>query len=60
MDWEGWSNPDDVLTQRWGAALKYHAGYKWIWLNHGQGSLDLKTTGVEFVDEQYAREINVS
>ncbi|KAF5358050.1 hypothetical protein D9756_001781 [Leucocoprinus leucothites] len=59
MEWEGWSNPDDILTQRWGAALKYHAGYKWIWLNSGQSSLHLETGGVVFADEQYARQLNV-
>ncbi len=36
MDWKGWSDPTDELTIRWGPALSYHVGYKWIWLNKGR------------------------
>ncbi|KXN87717.1 Glycosyltransferase-like protein LARGE2 [Leucoagaricus sp. SymC.cos] len=59
MDWEGWSNPDDILTQRWGGALKYHRGYKWIWLNSGKGTLRLETASAVFADEQFAKGMNL-
>ncbi|KJA27273.1 glycosyltransferase family 8 protein [Hypholoma sublateritium FD-334 SS-4] len=36
MNWKGWSDPADELTVRWGPALSYHVGYKWIWLNKGR------------------------
>ncbi|KAF8964140.1 hypothetical protein BDZ97DRAFT_1660946 [Flammula alnicola] len=38
MEWTGWSDPADYLTIRWGAAVSYHVGYKWIWLNKGQAN----------------------
>ncbi|KAF5365747.1 hypothetical protein D9758_003138 [Tetrapyrgos nigripes] len=40
MEWSGWSDPENRLNQDWGAAVRYHDGYKWIWLNQGpkQGS----------------------
>lgn len=37
MNWPGWKNPDDFLNARWGDAMRYHNGYKWIWLNKGDG-----------------------
>jgi len=36
MDWPGWSDPSNGLTQRWGPAMSYHRGFKWIWLNKGR------------------------
>lgn len=59
MDWEGWSRPDDILTQRWGAAMKYHVGFKWIWLNSGKGTMQMETTSVLFADERFANEVVV-
>ncbi|KAF8197373.1 hypothetical protein BJ912DRAFT_1020721 [Pholiota molesta] len=35
-EWTGWSDSTDILTRRWGPALSYHIGYKWIWLNKGR------------------------
>ncbi|KAF6764993.1 glycosyltransferase family 8 protein [Ephemerocybe angulata] len=35
MEWTGWKDPDNYLNYRWGAAMKFHNGYKWIWLNQG-------------------------
>jgi hypothetical protein len=54
MDWKGWSNPEELVTQRWGPAVKYHNGYKWIWLNSGHASVQIETTQVTFADERFA------
>lgn len=35
MNWPGWSDRADPLTQRWGPAVSYHSGLKWIWFNQG-------------------------
>ncbi|KAF9475321.1 hypothetical protein BDN70DRAFT_814321 [Pholiota conissans] len=35
-EWSGWSDPNDILTKRWGPAMTFHVGYKWIWLNRGR------------------------
>ncbi|KAJ2931398.1 hypothetical protein H1R20_g5686, partial [Candolleomyces eurysporus] len=35
MNWAGWNDPNDYLNVRWGDAMRYHNGYKWIWLNQG-------------------------
>ncbi|KAI0701321.1 hypothetical protein BC835DRAFT_1265027 [Cytidiella melzeri] len=41
-EWPGWDSAQDEgvagtigLAQRWGTAIKYHVGYKWLWLNRG-------------------------
>ncbi|KIK63822.1 glycosyltransferase family 8 protein [Collybiopsis luxurians FD-317 M1] len=58
MDWEGWSNPKEGVTKRWGPALFYHHGYKWIWLNQGSTELvDIQALhNFEFADLQFARD----
>lgn len=61
MDWDGWSDPKNPLTIRWGAAVAYHAGFKWIWLNTGTrqnagATLEMVTiSNVVFGDEEFAR-----
>ncbi|KAJ7734924.1 hypothetical protein DFH07DRAFT_754165 [Mycena maculata] len=56
MEWEGWSDPTNPLTIRWGSAITYHAGFKWIWLNKGtENPPDIITTAVIFADEDFAR-----
>jgi hypothetical protein len=61
MDWAGWSDPSNSLTARWGVAVVYHVGYKWIWLNKGDdsthtGTLEMTTiTHVRFSDEEFAQ-----
>jgi hypothetical protein len=61
MDWSGWSDPNNGLTMRWGAAVAYHAGFKWIWLNTGirqnvVTTLEMVTvSNVVFADEEFAR-----
>ena len=56
FDWPGWDDPDDSLNQRWGTAVRYHAGYKWTWLNQGDGRLTLETVqDVQFADVLYAQ-----
>ncbi|KAJ7849107.1 hypothetical protein B0H14DRAFT_3108827 [Mycena olivaceomarginata] len=37
MEWPGWNDPENYLNHRWGAAVRYHHGFKWIWLNKGKG-----------------------
>lgn len=60
MDWSGWSDPTHGLTQRWGAAVAYHVGVKWIWLNQGDKrnpDATLETASfspVIFADEAFA------
>lgn len=43
---------------RWSAAVKYHAGFKWLWLNRGEGNttrIIVEGTGVAaFADEAFA------
>ncbi|KAF8163060.1 hypothetical protein B0H34DRAFT_652031 [Crassisporium funariophilum] len=57
MNWSGWSDPSNSLTIRWGAALSYHTGFKWIWLNKGrrdrpEQSLEMFTiSDVVFADQ---------
>ncbi|KAF8919468.1 hypothetical protein CPB85DRAFT_1212643 [Mucidula mucida] len=64
IEWEGWSDPNDFLNERWGAAVRYHQGYKWIWLNKGK---TLKTTlkmttsrNMPFADERFALEHGIT
>ncbi|KAJ7043362.1 hypothetical protein C8F04DRAFT_944400 [Mycena alexandri] len=57
LEWPGWSDPTNPLTVRWGPAVTYHVGFKWIWLNKGKPnatSPDITTTSVKFADEQFA------
>ncbi|KAJ7702468.1 hypothetical protein B0H17DRAFT_1044435 [Mycena rosella] len=57
MEWDGWSDPNNSLTVRWGPAVTYHVGFKWIWLNKGKENLtEITTTAVVFADEQFARQ----
>lgn len=56
FDWPGWDDPADSLNQRWGTAVRYHAGYKWTWLNQGDARLTLETVeDVQFADVLYAQ-----
>ncbi|KAJ3881520.1 hypothetical protein F5051DRAFT_321635 [Lentinula edodes] len=63
MNWEGWSNSTEAVTRRWGPALSYHHGYKWIWLNRGVKTnnsgdklVDISANiNVVFEDLQFAR-----
>lgn len=60
FEWSGWSDPTDLLNQRWGPAVSYHVGVKWIWLNSGKKSHSDATlemvirTDIIFADEQFA------
>lgn len=59
-DWEGWSDPDNSLTRRWGAAVRYHVGFKWLWLNGGTNDTLLISETVhngKFYDELYQEAI---
>jgi hypothetical protein len=58
MEWSGWSDPNNSLTIRWGAAVAYHAGFKWIWLNTGNRLAKLQMVTVSdvlFADEVFAK-----
>jgi hypothetical protein len=60
LDWSGWSDPDNNLNQHWGAAVAYHKGFKWIWLNTGSRDNDPTTletvavSNVSFADEKFS------
>lgn len=61
MDWEGWADHTNPLTMRWGPAVTYHTGFKWIWLNKGIDNLpDITTTAVVFADEEFARHHHIT
>ncbi|GJE97040.1 glycosyltransferase family 8 protein [Phanerochaete sordida] len=53
-EWDGWNDPKEGLNKRWGAALRYHTGYKWTWLNQspaGETALTIETVDdVQFAD----------
>ncbi|OSD02741.1 glycosyltransferase family 8 protein [Trametes coccinea BRFM310] len=58
-DWSGWSDPENGLAQRWLPAVRYHVGYKWLWLNTpaSNASLTMETLfDVKFADEIFAEE----
>jgi len=59
FEWEGWSDPENSLTQRWYPAVQYHVGYKWLWLNHHASTAEMQLETVEhvvFADERFAQE----
>ena len=60
-EWEGWADDDISLTRRWGAAVHYHVGFKWLWLNQAQNngtSITLETVyHVKFADELFAEAV---
>ncbi|KAI9056644.1 glycosyltransferase family 8 protein [Trametes sanguinea] len=58
-DWPGWSDPENGLAQRWLPAVRYHVGYKWLWLNMpaSNATLTMETLfDVKFADEIFAEE----
>lgn len=58
-DWAGWTDSTNDLSNRWGAAVAYHVGMKWIWLNaghrhHSTATLEMVTVSdVIFADEAF-------
>ena len=58
-NWEGWSDPDNSLAQRWRPAVDYHVGFKWLWLNRGAASTTVDIQVVVdplFADQRFALE----
>ena len=60
FEWAGWDDPGESLNVRWGPAVRYHAGYKWTWLNMAPDAartrLTLETVrDVQFADVLYAQ-----
>jgi len=54
---QGWSKPDVSLTKRWGPAVQYHVGFKWLWLNRGHTELPIDIQVVldpTFADQRFA------
>jgi len=54
-----WSNPENYLTKRWGPAVEYHFGFKWLWLNRGSSAspVDIQVTvDPMFADQRFAAE----
>ncbi|KAJ8482166.1 hypothetical protein ONZ51_g5532 [Trametes cubensis] len=59
FDWPGWSDPNDGLAHRWLPAVRYHVGYKWLWLNQpaSNATLTIQTLyDIKFADEIFALE----
>ena len=53
-EWAGWDDAGNSLAQRWAPTVKYHAGYKWLWLNQGTdgAQVTMETVlDVKFADE---------
>ena len=54
-----WSKPDVGLTKRWGPAVQYHVGFKWLWLNRGRTELPIDIQVIfdpQFADQRFATE----
>ncbi|PPQ74177.1 LOW QUALITY PROTEIN: hypothetical protein CVT26_006759 [Gymnopilus dilepis] len=52
--WIGPVDSTNGLNMRWGAALAYHKGFKWIWLNQGRDEYLtqlLTVDGILFADQ---------
>ncbi|KAH8813636.1 hypothetical protein DL96DRAFT_1535839 [Flagelloscypha sp. PMI_526] len=60
-EWKSWSDPDNKLGRRWGAAVLYHVGFKWIWLNRfsfdeSKPKIDVQIAEVVFEDQKVANQ----
>jgi hypothetical protein len=58
-NWEGWSDPEDSIAQRWKPAVEYHVGFKWLWLNRGAAGtpVDIQVfVDPLFADQRFALE----
>ncbi|KAH8833497.1 hypothetical protein DL96DRAFT_1457234, partial [Flagelloscypha sp. PMI_526] len=60
-EWIGWSDPENKLSRRWGAAVQYHVGFKWIWLNRFSfdssiPKIDIQIVDTLFEDQKFARQ----
>ena len=56
-EWPGWTEPNNDLARRWLPAVRYHVGFKWIWLNQYASNATLTTEtlfDVKFADELFA------
>lgn len=56
-DWPGWDDPNDYLARAWAPAVRYHVGYKWLWLNQRRQTATMTIETVEhvvFADEYFA------
>ncbi|KAI9510364.1 hypothetical protein F5148DRAFT_976872 [Russula earlei] len=56
-NWPDWSKPEVGLTIRWKAAVEYHVGFKWLWLNRGRKKFPMDVQVVlnpKFADERFA------
>jgi len=54
-----WSNPENGLTKRWGPAVEYHIGFKWLWLNRGHTESPVDIQAIfdpMFADQRFAVE----
>jgi len=58
-DYPEWSNPEFPLTKSWKAAVEYHVGFKWLWLNRGfkKSLIDIQMhINPKFADERFAEQ----
>ncbi|KAH8813637.1 hypothetical protein DL96DRAFT_1472920 [Flagelloscypha sp. PMI_526] len=63
-EWRGWSDSNNKLGRRWGAAVLYHVGFKWIWLNRfsfddSQPKIDIEIAEVVFEDQKFASQDSI-
>jgi hypothetical protein len=59
FDSPDWSDPEWYLSKRWGPAVNYHIGFKWLWLNRGftKSPVDIQVTfDPIFADQRFALE----
>ncbi|KAH8827486.1 hypothetical protein DL96DRAFT_1710610 [Flagelloscypha sp. PMI_526] len=63
-EWTSWSDPENKLNRQWGAAVQYHVGFKWIWLNRfsfdsSKPTVDIQTAETLFDDQKFAKEHSI-
>ncbi|KAH8827485.1 hypothetical protein DL96DRAFT_1816461 [Flagelloscypha sp. PMI_526] len=63
-EWTSWSDPENKFNRGWGAAVQYHVGFKWIWLNRfsfdsPKPKVDIQIAETLFEDQKFAKEHSI-
>ncbi|KAH8800565.1 hypothetical protein DL96DRAFT_1508525 [Flagelloscypha sp. PMI_526] len=63
-EWKSWSDHDNKLGRRWGAAVLYHVGFKWIWLSRfsfddSTPNIDVQIVEALFEDQKVVNQQSV-
>ena len=58
-EWTGWDDPNNSLAQRWAPTVRYHARYKWLWLNQAKGDSTASVRVETVLDVRFADELVV-